>query len=1065
MCWNSYRLMIDLMMKRALNIVLLVAVLWLTLGGHSVMAQDTLSIRGTVVNGNNMPVPGVSVGVEGSLEFPDITDDSGSFLIRSSTGDAWLNVVPSADYKSKRIHLNKRTKLTIYLTSNSVASGDDPIPYFSRGILRKNMISAFSALDPDQISHAPVLSIDQYLQGRVSGMHVTNRSGFPGSGAATFTRGVNSLTADSRPLYIVDGMPLTNLGVFSSNIAGFEYNALLSVNTMDISGITVLKDALLSVPYGSMAPNGVILIESLDPSATETVIEIDYRSIYSLAPKNQLPQMNADQHKTLISELLFSTGSQLEQIQEDYPSLFLTPEDDRYIDYQHNTNWQDYIFTNTLSNHLNVNVKGGDEIARYGLSFGYINSDGIIRKTGYDGYNLRFVGLLNIFTWLKMNAGVSMNYGKAQIKESGISPETSPILSSLSKSPMLNPYQYDDLGQELPIIAEVDEIGVSNPVAVINNQEASSTNFNFTSTLGFNARVNDKMNFQSNFGLNYNIQKENNFKPNIGMEHYDNDEAINVSQSTNNTLSSFYTNNYLVYRILSESSHSLTSVTGMNILSNTYELDWAMTRNAHENDQYRQLQDGSGGLWELGGDNRKWNRLSMYENLSYSFRDRYLATASLSLDGSSRVGRKAINTVSLAGTPFGFFYSVGAAWRISNEAFLRNFSPLEELKLRLSYSRVGNDDLGESTATNYYKIVKFRETTGLYPALLPNEELSYEVISRINGGLDLSLLGNRISASIDVYRSVTDNLLVFVPLEAYFGYDVRPENNGKIENKGLDVHAFMRIINRPRFQWDIEAWYSLNRNKILEIEGEKLVSSVLGGEVVNQVGEKAHSFYGYIFNGVYATTQEAEDLGLVNERMVPYQAGDAIYEDRSGPDGEPDGIINDYDKTILGSSMPDYYGGISNSFTYGRWSLSAFFQYVSGNELYNYIRYQNENMMGLENQSTKVLSRWQYEGQQTEVPRAVFGDPVGNTSFSSRWIEDGSYVRLKNLTLSFTMPEGMLKLRKVQIYISASNLLTLHHYLGYDPEFAHSHNHITQGIDYGQTPQPRQFLAGIKIGL
>jgi hypothetical protein len=424
-----------------------------------------------------------------------------------------------------------------------------------------------------------------------------------------------------------------------------------------------------------------------------------------------------------------------------------------------------------------------------------------------------------------------------------------------------------------------------------------------------------------------------------------------------------------------------------------------------------------------------------------------------------------VNTLKIADVPFGLFYSAGLGWRISQEAFLKHFSPLEELKIRFSYGRVGNDDIGESTATKYYRIVKFRETTGLYPALLPNDELSYELISRMNAGMDLSLLGNRFSTRIDLYRSITDNLLVYVPLDAYFGYDFRPENNGKMENQGLDIQLFLKVVDRPRFSWELETWFSLNRNMILEIEGDKHITKVLGGEVVNQVGERANSFYGYLFKGVYATSQQAEEAGLVNERMVPYQAGDAIYEDLSGPEGIPDGIINDYDKTIIGSSMPDHFGGISSTFRYGRWSLNAFFQYVAGNELYNYIRHQNENMTGLENQSTKVLSRWQYEGQVTNVPRAVYDDPVGNTSFSSRWIEDGSYIRLRNLTLCYTLPEGSLNLRKAQFYIAASNLVTLHNYLGYDPEFAHSHDHVTQGIDYGQTPQPRQFIVGIKLGL
>jgi hypothetical protein len=238
-----------------------------------------------------------------------------------------------------------------------------------------------------------------------------------------------------------------------------------------------------------------------------------------------------------------------------------------------------------------------------------------------------------------------------------------------------------------------------------------------------------------------------------------------------------------------------------------------------------------------------------------------------------------------------------------------------------------------------------------------------------------------------------------------------------------------------------------------------------GGETVNMVGEAANSFYGYIFEGVYATTQDAQNAGLVNDKFVPYRAGDAIFKDISGPGNQPDGIINQYDKTVIGSSLPEYFGGVSNTFRVGKFALTAFVQAVKGNEVFNYVRFQNENMDGLKNQSSSVLNRWQYEGHVTEVPRALWQDPVGNASFSTRWIEDGSFLRLKNVSLSYTIPNEFLSFKNAQFYVTASNVYTLSKYLGYDPEFAYSQMQLDQGVDYGLTPQPRQIMVGIKLGL
>lgn len=1029
------------------------------------LAQDSILIRGVVLSDLSQPLPDVSVNIEGSANLPSVTNEMGEFTLKATADEAWLIVSPAGDYKTKRIFLNNRTTIKIYVTPDDISAGDDKISILSQEMRKRNIISSYSELNTEDIHHSSSLTVDQYMQGRISGVFVTNRSGMPGSGALATIRGVNSLNATNQPLYIVDGIPLTQYGVMGSNLNGYDYNPLVGINPYVISKTTIIKDPIITAAYGSKGSNGIILIETLDPSVTQTTIELDLRSGLSLSPEVYIPQLNAGQHKTLMNEVLFSSGMFEEDIIERYPSLFLTEDEVRFVEYQHNTNWQELIFDNSYFNNINLNVKGGDEIARYGLSFRYTDNKGIIKTTGFQGYNLRFVSRLNIFTWLRMNAGVSLNYNSSRLKEAATMEETSPIFASLTKSPLLNPYQYDLEGQRIRTLAEVDDIGISNPLAIIDNYEAISNNYNFIASADFESSVFRNLLVNSKFSLTYNVMKEQIFMPNHGMELYYNEEAINVAKSTNNDLKSFYNNTYLSYNKTFGNDHVISSVTGLHVHTNQFQLDWGLTKNAHENDQYRAIQDGQPDLRDAGGQNRIWNWMSVYENIFYSYKDKYLLSATISLDGSSRVGDNAINTIKIADIPFGLFYSGGIAWRVSNESFLKNMAWIEDLRLRLSVGRTGNDDIGESSATNYYQTIKFRTTAGLFPAVLPNDELSYEKVYQMNTGIDLSLLGNRFTASFDLFNSGTDNMLIFSPVESYLGYDLRVENGGKLKNNGWELNLFVRILERNSFKWDLSANLSSFMNEITEIKGDKLITEIEGAETVNVVGSPANSFYGYIYKGVFSTQADATEASLINDKGIPFQAGDAIFEDLSGPDGLPDSIINDYDKTTIGSALPRYFGGIVNTFSFRRWTLSTFVQFVYGNDVFNYIRYKNERMTGLENQSRNVLNRWQYDGQETDVPRALWDDPTGNAAFSTRWLEDGTYMRVKNITLSYRIPNQFLAFRNAEFYFSVNNIYTVSKYLGYDPEFAYSFSQIDQGIDYGQCPQPRQFIAGIKLGL
>src|SRR4030042_1510737 len=329
-----------------------------------VHAQDTIIVNGGVCSNNNQPIPNVSISIEGSNLLPVVTDEAGKFSLKATSGEEWIVVSPTSDYKKKRIFLNNKDNITIYLAANDLSTGDDQFSVLTQQTRKRNIISSYSDLNVGDINKIQALSIDQYMQGRVPGMYIVNRSGMPGSGAVTTIHGVSSIYATNQPLYLIDGIPLTSHGLFGSNVDGYAYNPLTGINPFDISRATVIKDPAITAAYGSQASNGLIIIETLDPSVTETTIDLDLRFGYSLAPSNLIPQLNGGQHKTLMNEVLFSTGENEEVIRAYFPCLFFTADSDRYINYQHNTNWQELIFKNSTLTNLNLLVTGGDEIAR-----------------------------------------------------------------------------------------------------------------------------------------------------------------------------------------------------------------------------------------------------------------------------------------------------------------------------------------------------------------------------------------------------------------------------------------------------------------------------------------------------------------------------------------------------------------------------------------------------------------------------------------------------------------------------------------------------------------------------
>ncbi|HUX57343.1 MAG TPA: SusC/RagA family TonB-linked outer membrane protein [Bacteroidales bacterium] len=1019
---------------------------------------------GKILGVQNKPLQGVSISIEGSSLSPVVTNDDGSFEMDVESGDSWLIINPLGDYKGKRIFLSDRQNLKIYLNKTEINSDYDELLYTDGYRTRRNMISSISTLNSQNLNFSSYSAMNQYFQGTIAGVNMIGHSGQPGSGGSVFIRGINSLNANNQPLYIVDGMPLEFGGTYNSLIQGNSFNPINFIEPIDIKNVTILKDGSGTSLYGVKGANGVVLIETLNPRETQTTIDFSFKTGINFKGK-EIPQLNREEYKTLANEILLTSNLLEENLPDLYPGLFYTPADKEYIRYFHNYNWQKEVFTNSVMNDAYLSVKGGDAIGKYGLSVGYLGHEGIYKNTNFNRFTTRFVGTFNIFERLRMYISANLANTDANFKESALLPQASPILTALFKTPMLSPYKYDLNNNQLPIIDDPDELGVSNPTAVIKNYKANNSGNRFLTSVRIEGDISKKIKWNSILGLNIASNRESAFLPNLGMDLYYSGEVYNASKSLNNRFLSLFNNNYLSYSGIFNKVHTLSVMIGSKWQINKLQEDWAIANNANINDQYTNLQSGVSYLRDAGGRVSNWNWLSTYGKIDYCYRDKYLLELNISSDLSSNIGKSAADVFKIGEVPFIMFYAAGGAWRLSNENFLKNVSAIEDFKLRFSYGISGNDDIGIGTIYNYYELSLYRETSGVIPSAFANKSLTAEKNKQFNIGTDLSLFADRVRFSFDYYDYYSRDLLIYEKMDPYIGYSYYPINNGSLNNRGEELSLFTRIVDASNFKFDIDMNISSNRNKITSIQGGQIVSDLDGCQIINSVGNPANSFYGYSYEGVFSTTGEASQADLVNDRGMSYGVGDAKFKDISGPENAPDGVINQYDKVILGSSNPDYFGGLTTSFAFKRWGLHFFWQFAHGNMAFNYIRYQDEKMTDLSNQSVSTLNRWEYEGQQTDVPRALWGDPIGNNAFSSRWVEDASYLRLKQLSLSYTISDKVLIFRNIHAYVTAANLFTLTNYLGYDPEFSFSFSSHDQGIDYGLMPFYSSIILGIKFGL
>ena len=1016
------------------------------------MAQTPeVKVTGVVTeSGTGLPLKQVTISVTSTGTTAD-TDENGVFSISVPNLKADL-IFNLPGYNLRKIFLNGREKVNISLVSSEFKSFDNSYNSPIGPLAIKDAVYSVTALNANDLKHSKATSFDQTLQGKVPGMSVVNQSGMPGQRTYMKSRGFSSLYANSEPMLFIDGMIHNYSYADVSLMEGFSLNPMDVIDIDDISDISILKNG--GSYLGALGASGVININTEQKAETSTVMKFSAYGGVTMAPKS-LDVLNPAQFNNYFSEMLSSQGYDATQISTMYPWLNGGESSTDYYKYNNNTDWQKEIYSPSAVSKFHFFLKGGDDIATYNISTGYLSHKGIADNSSYTRYNLRINGNINITDKFSIVPNAKLSLADSKLANQGPSDWKNATIAALLKPSTMAAYARDKVtGTQLDYLDDVGDVFmVSNPVAITDNASGSNRNYHFLSSITAKYRINEHFNISTLVGINFNNSRENIFLPDLGIVRVDSaynspGDFVYEFRSTQN-----YTN--VTYTNITSAGHSFVVNAGLRYLSNSYKHNLSLDLNT-PSDDFKSLGQGSqySYLRSTTGDNRELKWISYFGDIDYNFRNKYYLNANLSYDGNSAVNSE---------NRYNIYTSVGAAWRLSSENFLNQVNWLEDLKLRASYSTTGNMF---STIYDYSKLYytdrRFNGTGVLTREIIPNENMELEKQNTINAGLDLSVLKQQVNIHLDVFKSNVNNLIIRQELPVTYGYTNYFDNGGKLESTGFELSADTRF-HIGDLVWTLGGAISKEMTEVKSLtfinpNTSNIITTIDAAQFITSVGNAVNAYYGYKTNGLLTSADAANGITGPNGNLM--QEGDIKFVDKNG-----DNFINDNDKTIIGNPNPEFFGGFFTSFAYKRFSLSAMFNYSVGNDVFNYVRYKMESMSEYANQSTEVLQRWTPTNTSASIPRLAYGDLSGNTVFSDRWIEDGSYLRLGQLTLNYDVPPIKGFVKGVGIYLTATNLFTLTNYTGYDPDFSYMNSPFYMGVDYGKMPQTQSFIIGLKLDL
>ena len=1028
-------------------------------------AEKMISVSGTVYDAaTRTPLPGVRVVAHGNLKYSTMTDESGSYLLSVPTFVTLLDL-QAPGYNLIQMAVSEKPQ-TVHIYSKQFSNDYSAV------------VNVGDVAQTEDFSISTALTVDQEIGTRLGGdIRSITRSGTPAMGSAMFIGGLNSLNANAQPLVVVDGVFVDQQYGRDALHEGHYNNVLSGINVNDIEKITVLKNA--TALYGTKGSNGVIIIDTKRSTSMATRIEANVMAGIELLP-NRPSMMNASQYRLYASELIGSTGTEL----TDYKFLNNDPNYYYYKQYHNETNWDDYVYREAFTQNYNMSVQGGDEVADYNLSLGYTNAESTLDYNNFTRMNLRFNTDIKLIGSLSTRFDVAYNYNTRNLRDDGIiedfTKETilSPNFLALIKAPFLHPYRHDDNGELTSFVSQADDFASdfglntswANPVAI--NKYGDAKNKNRLEYSVFNISIAPRYDFSNNlyattlfyYALSNNNQRA--FVPMTGTPTFYIDgvgESSNSASALNAKQESLFSDTKVDWTY-SQRAHYLNLIGGFRFTNDNF-VSTAQEGHNTGNDKTPNVS-GSLNYSNVGGVDDTWRSFAYYANADYNYKYKYFVQGGLSMETTSRFGKDVDAGLKLAGVHWGLFPSLQAAWLVSSEDFFsaENIG-INSLKLSAGYDASGNDDIAVSASRTSLSANRFLNgSIGLVLDNIGNTGVQWETTHRFRAGLDLVLLNNRMDLSLNFFKSYTNNLLTVKSLPEITGSGYYWSNDGSLENIGGDLGLRFKLLNNKDWKWEAGVNVAAYKNEITALPDGDYTTDIYGANVLTSVGRAAGVFYGYETAGVYATQQEAEAEGLKlvasTGEVTPFGAGDMRFVDHFD-----DCVIDEKDMVVIGDPNPDFYGNLYSNLSYKRLTLNMNFSYSYGNDIYNYQRSLLEGGSQFFNQTTALNRRWVAEGQQTDIPKATFGDPMGNSRFSDRWIEDGSYLRLRSLTLSYALPMNSVWLQGVTIWATANNLFTLTNYLGSDPEVWAGNSVLCQGIDRGLTAQGRSVLMGIKINL
>ena len=973
------------------------------------MFAQQITVQGVVKDQTGETVIGASVMEKGTTNGT-ITGIDGDFSLNMSPNGTL--VVSFVGYKTQEVQVKGQKQLQVVLSED--AEMLDEVVVIGYGTMKKSdLTGAVSSIGNKDIKDSPVSNLGQAIQGKISGVQIVD-AGKPGDNVSIKIRGLGSIN-NCDPLVVIDGVP-TDLGLSSLNMA-------------DVERLDVLKDASATAIYGSRGANGVVMITT--KRGTEGKGKLAVSANYSFQNATNVPSLlNAAQYAELSNDMMVNSGRN--------PN----PEWANPSELGAGTDWMDELLRTGVMQNYTVSYSGGNEKSHYYVSGGFLDQSGIVKSVNYRRFTFQSNSDAQVLKWLKFSNNITFS---ADTKKSG-----SYNIGDALKALPIYPVKNEDGSWSGPDGNSEWYGSTRNPIGPTELNKSQTDGYNFLANLTAELTFTKWLKFKSTFGYDAKFWFIDNFTPKYNWKPTPTEETSRY-KSDNKSFAYLWDNYFLFDHTFAE-KHRVGLMAGMSAQWNTNDYLNAQ-KNVFMFDNVHEMDNGEE-MYAIGGNETEWALLSYMARVNYSYEDRYLLTATIRRDGSSRFGKK---------HRWGTFPSVSVAWRASQEKWFPKNDYINDLKVRAGYgvtgsqASVGNYSYLASYNTSVYPFgISSGNQTALVSSTLANPYIHWEEVAQTNIGFDASLFNSRVMFSFDAYLKETRDMLVKASIPITSGFEdttTTYTNAGKVRNQGIEMS--LHTINLTgELGWETNLTATYNKNKIKDLNSDvPYYINQINNSYVTMLAKDypINVFYGYVTDGIFQNQSE------VNTHAVQPGAepGDIRFRDLNN-----DGVINDSDRTVIGNPNPSWLFSMNNSLSYKGFELSVFLQGIAGNKIYNANNIDNTGMAAAYNQTTDVLKRWQGEGTSNSMPRAVFGDPNQNTRVSDRFVENGSYLRLKNITLSYTFPKQWLQKAQIEnarLSLSCENVATITGYSGFDPEVG------INGIDQNRYPISRTFSLGLNF--